>query len=162
MAELKNINLITKHKKYLVFKLNNEDYSVPLSEVKEIIGLSECVQVPSSPAYFLGLINLRGAVISAIDLKLKIGLAGKKEPSKRVAVIVTEVNGVTLGCVVDSVKEVLSIDESEIDRTLEVQVQGCKEYIQGIARFKERPMILILDLKKSADITEIVNLKLVS
>jgi purine-binding chemotaxis protein CheW len=162
MAELQNLNLTGKHKKYLVFKLNNEDYSVPLSEVKEIIGLSDCVQVPSSPAYFLGLINLRGAVISAIDLKLKIGLAGKKEFSKRVAVIVTEVNGITLGCVVDSVKEVLSIDESQIDRTLEVQVQGCKEYIQGIARFKERPMILILDLKKSADVTEIINLKLAS
>ena len=111
-------------RKYLIFILNGAYYGVPLSEVKEVIGLPQCVPVPSSPPYLLGLINLRGRVISAIDLKGKLGISSGGQAVKRPAVILTECDSIILGCVVDSISEVLAIDESNIDRSMEVQVVG--------------------------------------
>lgn len=147
-------------KKYLIFTLSDNIYGVQLSSVREVIGVQSCIPVPSAPVYFLGLLNLRGRVVSAIDLKKKIGMNLKSlAQTKRPAIIITEVGGVSLGCQVDSIVEVLSIDEERIDRTLQVDVQNQKEFIEGIARFKDRPMILILDFKKAADISELIKIK---
>lgn len=140
-------------RKYLVFKLNDNSYAVPLSDVKEVIGLPTMVPVPQSPNYLLGLINLRGRVISAIDLKTKIGM-GKGHDVKRPAMILIEGNVTVMGCVVDAISEVLSIKEDEIERHVKENVPVTSSYIQGIARFKDKPMILLLDLKKATDLGE--------
>lgn len=148
-----------RSKKYLVFRLSDNSYGVPLSDVREVIGLPQCVPIPSAPSYFLGLINLRGKVVSALDLKKKLGVSSQTNAVKRPAVIITECGGVTLGCVVDAISEVLAIEDSRIERSLEVEVQGKKEFIEGIARFSDRSMILLLDLKKAADVSELVRNK---
>jgi purine-binding chemotaxis protein CheW len=149
-----------KSRKYLVFRLSDNSYGVPLSEVREVIGLPQCVPIPNSPAYFLGIINLRGKVVSALDLKKKLGIASPVGVViKRPAVVITENEGVTLGCVVDSISEVLSIDDSSIDRSLELEMQGKKEFIEGIARFSDREMILLLDLKIAADVSAMIRQK---
>jgi chemotaxis signal transduction protein len=148
-----------KLKKYLVFKLNENFYATPLADVMEVIGLPKCVPVPGNPAYLLGMINLRGRVISAIDLKKKLGIATAQQAIKRPAVILTESKETVLGCVVDSITEVLAIDEGNIERSMEVQVHGEREHIQGIARFPDRAMILILNLKTAADVSEIIRLR---
>lgn len=98
-----------KKRKYLIFNLSGSVYGAPLSDVKEVIGLPKCVPVPNSPEYFIGLINLRGQVISAIDLKKKHSVPNPSASVKRPAVILTEISSIAVGCVVDSVQEVLSI-----------------------------------------------------
>jgi purine-binding chemotaxis protein CheW len=140
-------------RKYLVFKLNDNTYGVPLSDVKEVIGMPTMVPVPQSPNYLLGLINLRGRVISAIDLKTKLGM-GKGTDVKRPAMILVEGDVTVMGCVVDAISEVLSIKEDEIERQVKENVPVSTTYIQGIARFTDKPMILLLDLKKATDLGE--------
>ncbi len=144
-------------RKYLIFNLSGSVYGVPLSDVKEVIGLPSCVPVPNSPAYFLGLINLRGKVISAIDLKRKLSVPTVSAAVKRPAVILTEITSITIGCVVDSIQEVLNIPEEQIERSIEFMRD--RELIQGVARLQGRPMIILLDMKKTTDISEVVKLK---
>lgn len=139
-------------KKYLVFRLNEHQYAVPLSDVKEVIGLPTVVPVPQSPHYLVGLINLRGKVISAIDLKKKLEMTKPADVIKRPAVILVDGQSTTIGCVVDSIQEVLSIKEEEIERAVEANVPVSNSYIEGIARFEGKPMILLLDLKRVIDI----------
>lgn len=146
-------------RKYLVFILNENRYAIPLSEVKEVIGLPSVVPIPQSPSFLVGLINLRGKIISAIDLRLKLGMPKSEKTIKRPAVILVEVQSVIIGFIVDSIQEVLSIDEANIERSFEVNTADNSGFIDGIARFKEKPMILLLALKKAADISEIIKYK---
>jgi purine-binding chemotaxis protein CheW len=146
-------------KKYLIFKLNDTQYGVQLSEVKEVIGLPTCTIVPGSPNYFLGLINLRGKVISAIDMKMKLGIPVQNKGVKRPAVIIAEVNGITLGCVVDSISEVMNLTKDQIETQLEVKVSGDREFVKGIARFSDRPMILILDIQRAVDVSDLIRIR---
>jgi purine-binding chemotaxis protein CheW len=146
-------------KKYLIFRLNDTQYGVQLAEVKEVIGLPSCTVVPGSPSYFIGLINLRGKVISAIDMKQKLGIPAKTKDIKRPAVIITEVGGITLGCVVDSVSDVMNLSREQIETQLEVKVSGDREFIKGIARFSDRPMILILDIQRAVDVSDLIRVR---
>lgn len=144
-------------KKYLIFRLNENQYGVPLSDVKEVIGLPNCTFVPGAPAYFLGLINLRGKVVSAIDLRMKMGINSDPKTTKRPAVIIIEIGEITLGCVVDSINEVMSISKEQINEQLEVAVNGDNRFINGIAHFKDRSMILLLDLKRAVDVSDLIS-----
>lgn len=143
-------------KKYLIFRLNENQYGVPLSDVKEVIGLPNCTFVPGAPAYFLGLINLRGKVVSAIDLRMKMGINSETNTTKRPAVIIIEIGEITLGCAVDSINEVMSISKEQINEQLEVAVNGDNRFINGIAHFKDRTMILLLDLKRAVDVSDLI------
>lgn len=153
---LTDSQLKLKNKKYLIFRLNENQYGVPLADVKEVIGLPSCTYVPGAPDYFLGLINLRGRVVSAIDLRMKMGIGADNREHKRPAVIITEMGEITLGCVVDSINEVMAISKDQINEQLEVSVNGDTKFIKGIAHFKDRSMILILDLKRAVDISDLV------
>lgn len=146
----------SKNKKYLIFRLNENNYGVPLADVKEVIGLPACTYVPGAPDYFLGLINLRGRVVSAIDIRLKMGIGSDNREHKRPAVIITEIGEITLGCVVDSINEVMSISKEQINEQLEVSVNGDTKFIKGIAHFKDRSMILLLDLKRAVDVSDLI------
>lgn len=159
-SDMESVAMTRRSRKYLVFRLAENSYGVPLSDVREVIGLPQCVPIPGAPSYFLGLINLRGKVVSALDLKKKLGIADAQSVAvKRPAVIVTECGGVTLGCIVDSISEVLAIEDSRIERSYEVDVRGQKEFVEGIARFTDRTMILLLDLRKAADVSELIRNK---
>jgi purine-binding chemotaxis protein CheW len=141
-------------KKYLVFKLNSNSYGVALSDVKEVIGVPTLVPVPQSPNYLLGLINLRGKVISAIDLKTKLSM-NKSNDVKRPAMILIEGETTTMGCVVDAVSEVISIKDEEIEKQVQENVPISSTYIKGIARFTDKPMILLIDLKMVTALCEV-------
>lgn len=142
-------------KKYLVFKLNDHQYAAPLTDVKEVIGLPDVVPVPQGPKYLLGLINLRGKVISAIDLKKRLLMPNGNEKIKRPAVILVDGDSTTIGCIVDSIQEVLSIKEEEIERAVEENIPISNSQIDGIARFENKPMILLLNLKDIITFEEI-------
>lgn len=142
--------------KYLTFNLGDLQYGVPLREVTEVIGLPLTVAIPGAPGYFLGLINLRGKVITAIDLAMKLGLAPASLRSKKRSVIITDLDKITLGCVVDSINSVISLSESEIEQDVSACTADKQDVIRGVARFADKPMILLLDLKQAASVAEIV------
>lgn len=149
-----------KLKKYLIFRLGENYYGLTLNEVKEVVEFNQCTPLPSSPSYMLGVINLRGKVISAIDLKKKINTVDSGQVVKRPVLIIVEINHITVGAVVDSVSEVLAIEDELIERSYEFNSNSSGPSIyEGIARFKDRPMILIFNFHNTFDIGEVVTLK---
>jgi purine-binding chemotaxis protein CheW len=68
--------------RYLSFNVGKEQYAIPLLTVREVIGMPEITPVPFTPNYFLGIMNLRGQIISVVDLRLKLGLGAGKNTSE--------------------------------------------------------------------------------
>src|SRR6187399_3751525 len=109
--------------KYLTFALGNEEYSVPVLKVREIIKIMDITAVPQVPHYVKGVVNLRGKVIPVVDLRLKFGFP-PQEYSERTCIIVVEVvlsagRPVMMGIIVDHVSEVLNVTAEEIEQTPE-------------------------------------------
>jgi len=100
----------TQTKRFLEFKLGEESYAVGLLEVKEVITHPEVTPIPKSPAYVCGLINLRGIVLTVIDLRKKLGIQPSEDKSQE-AVIIFDLNDRYVGVVVDSIHKVLNIGE---------------------------------------------------
>lgn len=123
--------------KYLSFSLGNEIYAFPVLDVREIIRFSPITPVPSMPAHVLGVINLRGSVVPILDLRAKFALAQGKY-GERACVIVVQVNkpsGGTclLGALVDTVEEVLSLNQDEIKPAPDFGGAIETRYISGVA-----------------------------
>ncbi len=125
--------------KYLTFSLSNESYGVDVLKVREIIRFLKITPVPQMPAYVKGVINLRGKVLPVIDLRLKFGLDAA-EASERTCIVVVRVlaggHDITLGMIVDSVEEVINLNESEIEETPEFGAKVDTAYLMGMAKVK--------------------------
>src|SRR5258708_2612365 len=105
--------------RYLSFSLGKEEYAIPLLKVKEVIAVPDTTPVPFTPAHFLGMMNLRGQVISVVDLRLKLGMK-KVDRTEETAVIIIDLDPIFLGIVVDSVNKVLNLTEGEISNPPEL------------------------------------------
>lgn len=128
------------------FAIGEEEFGVDILKVQEINRMVTITQVPNSPHYVEGVINLRGKVIPIIDLRTRIGIA-KKEHDKDTRIIVVELDGKTVGFVVDSVSEVLRIPAS-ITEPPPALTQGIDStYITSVAKLEDR-LIILLDLDK--------------
>ncbi|MGF1766773.1 chemotaxis protein CheW [Enterovibrio makurazakiensis] len=140
--------------KNLVFSLEDEQYGIPLSSVKEVIGLVKVTPIPHVPPFFKGLINLRGRIISVIDLRLKLGLLEKEYEPKKTSIVISDVNDLTIGSIVDDVNEVVGFDEEQIERDLEISHSVRRDYITGVAKAKDN-LVLLLDIHKVLDSEEL-------
>ncbi|MBI5381020.1 MAG: purine-binding chemotaxis protein CheW [Opitutae bacterium] len=125
--------------KYLTVSLENESYGIAVLKVREIIRLQKITPVPQMPSYVKGVINLRGRVIPIVDLRLKFGL--KAEIAERTCIVVVQVNlntglNVQMGLVVDSVEEVVTLAEDEIEPTPEFGTKIDTTYLLGMAKVK--------------------------
>jgi purine-binding chemotaxis protein CheW len=127
--------------KYLVFDLMDERYGVPLSSVKEVIGLTDITVVPNVPTFFKGLINLRGKIISIIDLRSKLKLQQADYEDKKTTIIIAEIDDFTIGTIVDDVREVANFENSQIEHGLDIQSNAGREYITGVAKTEEKGMM---------------------
>ncbi len=141
--------------KYLTFALGNEGYGLEILMVREIIKYMDITHVPRTPDYVRGVINLRGQVISVVDLRSKFTMA-KAEPTDETCIIVVECGGkngmpkVTTGVIVDRVSEVLSIADEQIEPAppLGPNVRG--DYILGMGKVGQHVKIL-LDIDRVLD-----------
>jgi purine-binding chemotaxis protein CheW len=148
--------------KYLTFELGGEAYGLEILKVKEIIGIMNITSVPRMPEYVKGVINLRGKVISVVDLRLKFGMEAL-EYNERTCIIVVDITGrsansVMVGIVVDSVSDVMNIGDDEIEDTPTFGVKLNTEYILGMAKSEGRVKIL-LDIDRVLSNEEIVSLE---
>lgn len=105
---------IRREGKYLTFVLGEEEYGLEILKVREIIGVIEIIAIPNAPSYIKGVINLRGAVIPIVDLRLKFNMP-EKEYNKETCIIVVNLLDRHIGIIVDTVSEVLDIAEGDID-----------------------------------------------
>lgn len=131
--------------KYLTFILNEEIYGIEILKVREIIGLMDITNVPQTPDYMKGVINLRGKVIPVIDLRLKFSMQ-EEEHTQETCVIVVEVDGTSIGIIVDSVSEVSDIGGKEIEVAPRFGQGIDTSFIMGLGKVKEK-IIILLDIE---------------
>lgn len=134
--------------KYLIFSIGEERYGIRIQYVIEIIGIEEVTKVPEVPDYVKGIINLRGKVISVMDARLRFK-KDEKPYDDRTCIIVINIDSITFGLIVDSVKEVTSVDEADISPPPAVNRQGDGSggFIEGIGKV-ENDIWLFIDCKK--------------
>lgn len=130
----------------VVFRLGNEEYGVPITQVKEINRLTTATKVPKSPAFVEGIINLRGQIIPIIDMKKRFDLP-LSEYTGEARVIVIQVGQQTFGVEVDAVSEVLRINTDNIEGAPSIVSGIDARYITGVAKVGER-LLILLDLDK--------------
>jgi purine-binding chemotaxis protein CheW len=138
--------------RYLEFCLGAEEYAIPLLMVREVISVPETTPIPKSPSHFMGIMNLRGQVISVVDMRKKLNIVANHNPEE--AVIIVDVNGINIGVVVDSINKVLAFAEEEISIMPEVEHQVNTKYILGIYR-KEQSLTVLLDIAKVLDLQDL-------
>ncbi|GAB1483913.1 chemotaxis protein CheW [Treponema sp.] len=137
----------TQANKYLFFRIDIESYGIGIRHVIEIVELQRISAVPDMPAYVKGVINLRGKVIPVVDLRLRFGMHAR-EYDDRTCIVVSEVDDITLGFIVDTVEEVLEIPESQVEPAPRFKsVTGQERYIAGMGKVNEEVKIL-LDVEK--------------
>ena len=136
----------TQKDKFLTFSLGNEFYGIEIKYVTEIVGMQPITEVPELPVYIRGIINLRGKIIPVMDVRLRF----KKSPrdyNDRTCIIVIDIKDISIGLIIDSVSEVLSIPEGDIVPPPEVSKGLTNRYIKGIGKVGS-DVKLILDCDK--------------
>lgn len=123
----------------------SEDYGVGIEQVQEIRVLETITRIPKAPAHVRGVTNLRGKIISIVDIKQKLGFPpGEINPGSRI--LVAEIGGVLTGLLVDEVDQVMRISTSDVEPTPSGTSES-SQYVKGIAKTEGR-LIIILDLQK--------------
>lgn len=137
--------------KYICFGLGQEEFGIPLLSVKEVLAIPEITPIPQTPPHFLGIINLRGNVISIMDLRAKFGI--KTTSTEETTVIILDFGDYQLGVVVDRVDSVLSLDAEQISSKPHIESSKSTDYISGVYR-QEQKLILILDIAKALSVED--------
>lgn len=148
MINLSNNNDINKQ--YVIFSVENEYYGVNIHYVETIEKVSTITRVPRAPYYVKGVINLRGEVVSVIDLRKRFNLPSTEITDEN-RIIILSVEEMVIGILVDNSSEVLSIDKDLIDSTSNLANSSEDDYISGIGKVDDR-MIILLDVSKIFDL----------
>lgn len=141
---------------WVTYHLDNEVYGVNVMQVQEVLRVTEIAPVPGAPDYVLGIINLRGNVVTVIDTRKRFGLSSK-EPNDLSRIIVVEVDENVIGMLVDSVAEVVYLHQSEIGPTPTVSSDENSYFIQGVSNRGETLLILV-DVDRFLNKEEIANI----
>lgn len=129
---------------YIGFIMNNNEYTIPILKVQEIINMPQLTKMPQAPYYIEGITNLRGRVIPIVNLKKLVGLNSSDSIGEKVIVVTS--GRITFGVLVDGITGVVNIEESEIEPTENI-MKSHIEQISGVAKVDDR-LITILDTKK--------------
>lgn len=143
--------------RFLTFSLENQVFGIEIKYVTEIIGMQPITQVPEVPIFVRGIINLRGKIIPVIDVRLKF----RKEPleyNDRTCIIVVDINNISVGLIVDSVAEVMTIMDENIVPPPDYKTGFQNRYIKGIGKV-DSDVKLLLNCEKLLGDEEIDDLK---
>jgi purine-binding chemotaxis protein CheW len=137
--------------RWVSFNLGTEVYGVNVMQVQEVLRLTEIAPVPGAPPAVVGIINLRGNVVTVIDTRRLFGIPANAL-TENARIMIVECNKITIGFLVDSVAEVVNIDSSEIDAAPNIGNDDNSRYIQGVYN-REGEILILVDLNKlvSAD-----------
>ena len=131
---------------YVTCRLSGETYGIDVMQVQEVLRPSEIAPVPGAAPYVLGIINLRGNVVTVIDTRQRFGLApGEITDGSRI--IITEISAQVVGILVDSVTEVVDVRATEIETAPSVGSTEVARYIQGVCN-RDGELLILVDLEK--------------
>ncbi|HCB38650.1 MAG TPA: chemotaxis protein CheW [Gammaproteobacteria bacterium] len=131
---------------WVTFRLAGETYGINVMQVQEVLRYTEIAPVPGGSYHVLGIINLRGNVVTVIDTRLRFGLP-RGETNDNTRIVIIEANGHVNGILVDSVAEVVYLRQSEIDTSPNVGNDESARYIQGVCH-KDGELLILLELDK--------------
>ncbi len=127
---------------WVTFFLDNEKYGINVMQVQEVLRMTEIAPVPGAPDYVLGIINLRGNVVTVIDTRKRFGLP-EQEADDATRIVIIEAENQVVGIVVDSVAEVVDLRASDIETAPNVGNDESSKYIQGVTSRGEQLLILV-------------------
>ena len=131
---------------WVTFKLDNETYGINVMRVQEVLRYTEIAPVPGAPSYVLGIINLRGNVVTVIDTRQRFGLS-TGEISDNTRIVIIEADKQVVGIMVDSVAEVVYLRQSEIETAPNVGNEESAKFIQGVCN-KNNELLILVELDK--------------
>ncbi|MCH8496889.1 MAG: chemotaxis protein CheW [Marinobacter sp.] len=131
---------------YVTFRLDNETYGIDVMQIQEVLRYSEIAPVPGSPDYVLGIINLRGNVVTVIDTRRRFGLPDA-DVTDATRIVVLESANQVMGILVDSVAEVVYLKASEIETAPNVGNDESAKFIQGVCN-KDGELIILVEFDK--------------
>ena len=152
------LETLATEKQLVVFDLASESYGVDISSVREIIRMQDITQVPRTPEFVEGVIDLRGRVIPVVDLRKLFGF-DLEDATMATRILVVDIGGQDIGVVVDAVKEVMRISESAVEPPSSVITTPGSDFLLGIVKLPAR-LIIFLDLEQALseiDMSGIVN-----
>jgi len=132
--------------RWVTFELDSETYCISVSDVREVLRFTEIAPVPGSPEYVVGIINLRGNVVTVIDTRRRFGLV-PSEVDDSTRIVIIDIDGQEVGILVDSVAEVVDLRVSAIEAAPNVGNEDTSRYIQGVTS-REGQLLIIIDLNK--------------
>ena len=131
---------------WVTFKLDNETYGINVMQVQEVLRYSEIAPVPGAPLYVLGIINLRGNVVTVIDTRQRFGLESS-DVTDNTRIVIIEAEKQVIGILVDSVAEVVYLKVSDIDEAPNVGNDDSARFIQGVSN-REGELLILVDLNQ--------------
>ncbi len=142
---------------WVTFRLDNETYGVNVMQVQEVLRMTEIAPVPGAPDYVLGIINLRGNVVTVIDTRKRFGLE-PREVDDATRIVITEIEQQVIGMLVDAVAEVVDVRMSEIETAPNVGNDESSRFIQGVSS-REGELLILVDLNKLLSADELREMK---
>jgi len=127
------------------FRVGKENFGVPIGIVHEIVRMMDITEIPDSPTYIEGVINLRGKIIPVVDLRKRF--AEEIQPNRRNRIMVAELDGHQVGLVVDAANEVMKVNSELIEPPPNIFEQGELNYVTGVGKLDGK-LVIMIDLAK--------------
>lgn len=140
--QLENIEEEEQENLFLTFRVADESYGLKISLINEIIGVFKTTKIPEVPEYIKGVINLRGQVIPVVDIRLRFGKE-QIEYDETTCTIVVIHNDLLIGLIVDSVEEVVQIDESNIEIIDNDELKSDNQFVYGLGKIEDQVKIIL-------------------
>ena len=145
MNELDELNVVRETTQFIVIRLGDEHYGIDIKYIDNIVRMQHITRVPMVDAYLKGVINLRGEVIPVMSVRIKMGLEPDVETkSSRIIILKLEQHG-TIGIIVDEVREVVTLDDTQIEKIAYDSKDEKDSFLCGIGKC-EGGLISLLDL----------------
>jgi purine-binding chemotaxis protein CheW len=145
-----SISEITQMRQYLTFKLGNEVFGIDVAKVREVLDFTNITEIPRTPEFMSGVINLRGSVVPVVDLRLCFHMS-KTERTRNTCIIVVEVlldgESTVIGALADSVEEVIDLEPDQIQPAPKIGTQIHTDFIKGMGK-RDSQFIMILEIDR--------------
>ena len=129
---------------WVTFSLNGEIYGIDVMQVQEVLRMTPIAPVPGAPHFVLGIVNLRGNVVTVVDSRVRFGLMSK-EPDEYTRIIIVEAQDVVIGLLVDAVAEVVEVPSKSIETSPSIGGEDRSKYIKGV-QTREDSLLILIDL----------------
>lgn len=152
---------ITETRQYLTFKLGNEIFATDVAKVREVLDFTNITEIPRTPEFMSGVINLRGSVVPVVDLRLCLEMS-KTERTRNTCIVVVEVmldnEATIIGALADSVEEVIDLEPDQIQPAPRIGTQIRTDFIKGMGK-RDNQFIMILDIDRVFSAEEMATIR---